>query len=139
MSSTRFLNQHSYINFVNVSSNKLRRMNNQLKRYSFPLYPGYIQISQNNYINIHTLQQNFHLRYKVPRKSLPSNLVKQDDYDFYPLDEGKLHVSIPVLDYDTVIELNKDCVISVCWDEHNDLKMIDITQDNYDMDCIYVI
>ena len=139
MTITRFLNQHSYINFVNVSSNKWSRLSNNLKRYSFPLYPGYIQLTQNNLTQPFYMQPNFHLRYKVPRKRLPSSLIKQDDFNFYPLDEGKLHISIPVLDYDTVIELNKDCVISVCWDEHNDLKTIDITQDNYDKDCIYVV
>jgi hypothetical protein len=139
MTITRFLNQHSYINFVNVSSNKWSRLSNNLKRYSFPLYPGYVQLTQNNFTQPIYMQPNFHLRYKVPRKRLPSSLVKQDDFNFYPLDEGKLHVSIPILDFDTVIELNKDCVISVCWDEHNDLKSIDITQDNYEKDCIYVV
>jgi hypothetical protein len=137
---TYFLNQHTYINFVNIgASNKWRRLTNNLKKYSFPLYPGYIQINQNNFSHPLFFHSNFNLRYKVPVKRLPLNLNKQDDYNFYPLDEGKLHISIPVLDFDTVVELNKECVISVCWDENNDLKTIEITQDNYEKDCIYVM
>ena len=131
MSSHRFLKQHTFINFVNINRNR-KLLSSRIKRYSFPLHPGYLTFGKPRMLD----DPNFLLMYNKQRLTY---LNENDVSNFYPLEQGKLHISIPALDYDTFIDLNKDCVISVTYDGNDDLKRIEVENEKFNYDTVFVI
>ena len=100
------------------------------------MHPGYLTFSNRYHLNYTLNDSQFLLKYEKQRLSF---LKQNDVLNFYPVEEGKLHISIPALDYDTFIELNKDCVISVTYDGNDDLKRIEVENDKFNYDAVFVI
>lgn len=105
------ISQQSFINVVNTSSSIFRK---RIQKLSFPLHPGLITINHYNHYNHNTINMFYNMSSKI-------NTTK-----IHQLNEGRLFIRIPHIDYEYVINCYDDSNISVKWDENDDLRELSL-------------
>ena len=114
------ISQQSFVNIVNTSSTIFRK---RIQKFSFPLHPGLMTIRHNK-------DDTFNMFYKTNQTNRQISTTK-----LHELNEGKLIIWIPHIDYEHVINCFEGANLNVNWDKYDELRDLSLinNDDFYNM------